>query len=52
MITLNLLAQARDGRWYAVVGDWHRSDAGVDDAAFVALVSRALALVATPATRP
>ncbi|MBI0530130.1 serine hydrolase [Sphingomonas sp. TX0522] len=52
VITLNLLAQARDGRWYAVVGDWHRSDAGVDDAAFVALVSRALALVATPATRP
>ena len=52
VITLNLLAQARDGRWYAVVGDWHRPDAGVDDAAFVALVSRALALVATPATRP
>ena len=52
VITLNLLAQARDGRWYAVVGDWHRPDAGVDDAAFVAVVSRALALVATPATRP
>ena len=52
VITLNLLAQARDGRWYAVVGDWHRPDAGVDDAAFVALVSRALSLVATPATRP
>jgi hypothetical protein len=52
VITLNLLAQAQDGRWYAVVGDWHRPDAAVDDAAFVALVSRALALVATPATRP
>ncbi len=52
VITLNLLAQARDGRWYAVVGDWHRPDAGADDAAFVALVSRALSLVATPATRP
>ncbi len=52
VLALNLLAQAQDGRWYAVVGDWNRPDAAVDDAAFVALVSRALALVATPATRP
>lgn len=53
VLALNLLAQAQGGRWYAVVGDWHRPDAAVDDAAFVALVSRALALVASvPATRP
>lgn len=51
VLSLNLLAEAQDGRWYAVVGDWHRADAAVDEAAFVALVSRALALVATPATR-
>ncbi|MEH3158040.1 MAG: serine hydrolase [Sphingomonas taxi] len=52
VIALNLLAQTPDGRWYAVCANWHRVDAGVDEARFVALVTRALALVATPATRP
>jgi len=52
VIALDLLAQAKDGRWYAVCGNWHRSDAAVDEAAFLALVTRALATVATPATRP
>ncbi|MBI0476730.1 serine hydrolase [Sphingomonas sp. MA1305] len=45
VIALNLLAETQDGRWYAVVGDWHRRDAAVDDAAFIALVTRALAQV-------
>lgn len=46
VIALNLLAQTKTGRWYAVTGAWHRDDAGVDEARFVALVTRALALVA------
>ncbi|MCP3736409.1 class A beta-lactamase-related serine hydrolase [Sphingomonas sp. RP10(2022)] len=46
VIALNLLAQAKDGRWYAVCASWHRRDAAVDEAAFVALVTRALGLVA------
>jgi hypothetical protein len=46
VIALNLLAQAKDGRWYAVCASWHRRDAAVDEARFVALVTRALGLVA------
>ncbi len=46
VIALNLLARTKAGRWYAVTGAWHRTDAGVDEAQFVALMTRALARVA------
>ena len=46
VIALNLLAQARNGRWYAVCASWHRRDAPADEARFLPLVTRALALVA------
>ena len=46
VVTLNYLAQARDGRWFAVAGNWHRSDAGVSEGQFAILMTRALALAA------
>jgi beta-lactamase class A len=46
VITLNFLAQAKNGQWYAVAGNWHRSDGQIDEAKFLGLMSRALALVA------
>ncbi len=46
VIALDLLAQAKTGRWYAVSGSWHRPAAAVDEAKFLPLVTRALALVA------
>ncbi|WP_293876281.1 MULTISPECIES: serine hydrolase [unclassified Sphingomonas] len=46
VIALNLLAQAKTGRWYAVGASWHRPDAAVDEATFLPLVTRALMLVA------
>ena len=46
VIALNVLAQAKNGRWYAVSGAWHRADGAVDEARFLPLVTRALALVA------
>lgn len=46
VLTLNFLAQAKDGRWYAVAGNWHRTDGAIDEVKFLGLMSRALALVA------
>lgn len=46
VVTLNYLAQARDGRWLAVTGNWHRADAGVSEPGFATLMTRALALAA------
>jgi hypothetical protein len=46
VIALDALAQAKTGRWYVVSGSWHRTDAAVDEATFLPLVTRALALVA------
>lgn len=45
VIALDLLARTKAGRWYAVVGSWHRPDAAVDEATLLPLVSRALTLV-------
>ena len=45
VITLAYLVKRKDGRWLAVVGAWHRGDAGVEEAKFVQLMTRALALV-------
>lgn len=46
VVTLNYLVQSRDGRWFAVTGNWHRSDAGVSEASFGILMARALTLAA------
>lgn len=46
VIALTLLAQTKSGRWLAVCAGWHRPDAAVDEERFVALVTRALSLLA------
>lgn len=46
VIALDLLVQAKSGRWYAVSGSWHRPDGAVDEATFLPLVTRALVLAA------
>lgn len=47
VIAMNLLLNTRDGRWFAVTGNWHRADTTVDEAKFAALMARAATLVAT-----
>jgi beta-lactamase class A len=46
VIALNVLAQTKDGRWYAICASWHRADGAVDEPRLVALVTRALGLIA------
>lgn len=46
VIAMNFLAQARDGRWFAMAASWNDSAARVDEARFVALMTRALNLLA------
>ncbi|QDZ06465.1 hypothetical protein FPZ24_02395 [Sphingomonas panacisoli] len=46
VLTLNYLVRRKDGRWFAVVGDWSRTDAGVDTGLFAQLMNRALILTA------
>ncbi|SFO09135.1 serine hydrolase [Sphingomonas sp. OK281] len=46
VVTLNYLVQAKDGRWYAATGNWHRADDGVNELRFVGLMGRVLALLA------
>lgn len=46
VIALNFIVQAKDGRWYAATGNWHRADADVNELRFTGLMSRLLALVA------
>ncbi|MBR0553688.1 serine hydrolase [Stakelama marina] len=46
VIAANFLVRRKDGRWYAVTGNWHRPDAAVEQAKFVGLMQRALNLVA------
>ncbi|MBX3595658.1 serine hydrolase [Sphingomonas sp.] len=43
----NWLVKTKRGNWYAVTGGWNRADAGVDNGAFMALMNRVLARVAT-----
>jgi len=47
VLTLNYLVRRKDGRWMAIVGNWHRADAGVDTNQFAQLLNRALILAAT-----
>ena len=42
VIAMNLLLGTRDGRWFAVTGNWWRADAAVDDARFAGLMARAV----------
>lgn len=46
VIALNFVVQARDGRWYAATGNWHRADDQINELRFVGLMTRLLALVA------
>ncbi len=46
VIAMNFLTQGRDGHWYAVSGSWNDGKARVDEARFVALMTRAVNLLA------
>lgn len=46
VMAMSFLAQAQDGRWYAVSASWNNPAARLDEAAFAALVTRALNLLA------
>ncbi|NWK95523.1 serine hydrolase [Sphingobium lactosutens] len=46
VMAMNFLLQARNGGWYAVSGSWNNPAARVDEARFVALMTRALNLLA------
>ncbi|MET0249619.1 MAG: serine hydrolase [Sphingobium sp.] len=46
VIAMNFLAQAKDGTWFAVSGAWNNPAARVDESKFVALMTRALNLLA------
>lgn len=46
VIAMNFLAQAKDGRWYALAAAWNDERAPVDEDRFVALVTRMLNLIA------
>lgn len=49
VIAMNFLAQAWDGGWYALSVSWNNPAARVDEPGFVALVTRALNLLAQDA---
>jgi len=46
VIAINFVVQAKDGRWYAATGNWHRADGPVNELRFAGLMTRLLALVA------
>lgn len=46
VIAMNFLIQARDSQWYAVSGSWNNPVARVDEPRFIALMTRALNLLA------
>lgn len=46
VINLSFLVQSKSGQWFAVSGSWNDPKAAVDEARFVALMSRAVALAA------
>jgi beta-lactamase class A len=41
VISMTLLLQAKDGAWYVLSGNWNNPEAAVDEARFIALISRA-----------
>lgn len=50
VMAMTFLAQGRDGQWFAIAGAWNNPVARIDEARFVALMTRALNLIA-PAPR-
>jgi beta-lactamase class A len=46
VMAMNMLAQAQDGRWYAVSGSWNNPAARVDEAKFLTLMTRAMNVLA------
>ena len=46
VIAMTFLAQAQDGRWFALSGSWNNPAARVEEPRFVALMTRALNLMA------
>ncbi|UUL82695.1 serine hydrolase [Sphingomonas qomolangmaensis] len=48
VLSLNHLVRDKQGRWYAVVAAWHRSDALVEEPTLAGIVDRALTVIATP----
>ena len=44
VMALNYLLNTRDGRWFAVTGNWYRGDVAIEEARFAALMHRAVAL--------
>ncbi|MFZ2997104.1 serine hydrolase [Sphingobium sp.] len=46
VIAMTFLAQRQDGQWFAITGGWNNPAARVDEARFVALMTRALNLIA------
>ncbi|QGP80871.1 serine hydrolase [Sphingobium sp. CAP-1] len=46
VMAMNLLAQAQDGNWYAISGSWNNPAARVEEGRFVALMTRAMNVVA------
>lgn len=52
VIAMNFLAQSNAGDWYAISGAWNNPETSVDNAAFAALMTRLLDIVATPSAPP
>jgi beta-lactamase class A len=48
VISMSLLLQAKDGRWYALSASWNDPAAVVDEGRFIALMTRAVELAAPP----
>jgi beta-lactamase class A len=46
VMAMNMLGQTQDGRWYAVSGSWNNAVARVDEGKFVALMARAMNVLA------
>ncbi len=45
VIAMNFVVRTKSGAWYAVAGSWNDTTSPVDELRFLALVSRALALI-------
>ena len=52
VIAMTFLAQAQDGRWLALSASWNNSAARIDEPRFIALMTRALNLMAGDKVAP
>ncbi|WP_420145488.1 serine hydrolase [Sphingobium sp.] len=48
VMAMNFLGRAQDGHWYAICASWNNPAARLDEGRFVALMTRALNLIAAP----